>query len=356
VQVFAFCSNRFPKPLATLAFLLLMAFTTAARLSAAPVNYGFILAGQNAQPGYAEIQGPIVQVGGNTYGGIGKEVIVVLNFAGDTADVQPWSFAGAAGYEIRRGVASFIVYNSSDGTVLANGSFDASAGMYVSIDNVNGGIGLGSGAAWPATSPGFPGQPAYPYAHVFSAPASYDLKSNYTNISAGDQFTGALSCAGFPGPCAAPLALPLTDGRTFSISLPISNIENTVDVTVLPLVNFASFSAQTTVTAGNSFTVRGAFKLGRASNGINPVQEPVTFNINGYSASIPAGSFVGNSSGLYTFQGLVNGQPLNVQITGTGYQSYSFLATGTGSNLGGRPFSVNLTIGDNTGTASAPRD
>jgi hypothetical protein len=349
-------NGRFVTRFAALGLLLLTALAASTTLNAAPVTYGFILVGQNAQPGFSEIQGPIVQVAGNTYGGVGKEVIVVLNFAGDTADVQPWSFAGAAGYEIRRGVASFIVYNAPNGTVLANGSFDASAGMYVSIDNVNGGIGLGSGAVWPATASGFPGQPAYPFAHVFSASTAYDLKSTFSGIGSADQFQGALSCPGFPGSCAAPLALPLTDGTTFSMTLPSGNIENTVIATVLPLVNFAGFGAQTTLGTNDSFTVKGNFRLGRMSNGINPVQEPFTLTINGYTAALPAGSFESSSTGVYAFDGLVNGKSLYVQITSNGNLSYSFLATGTGSNLGGRPFSVGLTIGDNTGTATLPHD
>lgn len=348
--------NHSARRFAALGLLLLTAFAASAKLNAAPANYGFILVGQNAQPGFAEIQGPIVQIGSNTYGGIGKEVIVVLNFAGDTADVQPWSFAGAAGYEIRRGVASFIVYNASNGTVLANGSFDASAGMYVSIDNVNGGVGLGSQAVWPATAGGFPGQPAYPYAHVFSTPSAYDLKSTFSTIGFPDQFTGALSCTGFPGPCGAPTSLPLSDGEFFTMLLPTANIENTFIANVLPLVNFSNFGAQTTLGSGSSFTVKGNFKLGRMSNGINPAQEPVTLTVNGYIAAIQAGLFAENSQGLFVFGGLVNGNPLLVEITNNGNQSYSLLAQGTGNSLGSRPVSVTLTIGDNTGTATGSHE
>ena len=334
--------------------LLLLVFSLSAKLNAAPVTYSFTIVGRHAQPGIPEIIGPVVQLD-KTYGGSGKEIIVVLSFSGDTADVQPWSVSGATGYEIRRGTAAFVIYDSSSGGVLADGTFDPSAGIFISIDDVNGGIGFGSQAVWPTVTipgqPTFPGQPAYPFANALGSASTYDLKSTFTTEGAPSQFSGALSCVNFPGRCGNVLSLPLSNGQFFTLLLSGPNVENIFSASVLPLVNFSSFSAQTTL-GGGSFTVKGNFRLGDMSNGVNPVQEPVTLTVNSYVATIPAGLFAeGSSGGLFFFNGLVNGAPLFVEITKNGRMSYSIVAQGSAASVGATtPISVGLTIGDNTGT------
>ncbi|KAA6458617.1 hypothetical protein DYQ86_18845 [Acidobacteria bacterium AB60] len=342
-----------PKWIVGTAVALLVA-ASAAKASAAPVVYRFLAAGQNGAPGIPEVQGPVVTVGGTTYGSVGHEIITSLSFTGDTADVQPWSFAGTNGYEIRKGQAAFTLFDASTAAVLASGVFDPSAGMYVSIDDGNGGVGLGSMAAWGPDNPGFPGQVVYPLGKVLATPLSYDLKSVY---STAGQLTPALSCPNFPGPCAAPVQLPLTDGHYFAISLPNGNISNTFIADVQQTTPFAGFSALTTLGANESFTVKGRFTLNKMSNGINPSLEPVTLTVNGYTVYLPGGSFTQNTTGApYMYQGIADGNPLSVTITPLGNLSFSIVAQGSGEGVGSKPASVGLTVGGNTGTATASRD
>lgn len=328
--------------------LLLMLFALSAKLNAAPVRYTFTVAGQNAGSAGPEIQGPVIQWGTTTYGGIGKEIIVVFTFSGDTADVQPWSFSGAAGHEIRRGVAAVTIHDQSSGNILADGTFDPSAGMFISIDHVNGGVGFGSQTVWPVAGAGFPGQPAYPLGNVLTSSTTYDLQSS-TSITGG-----AISCVGFPGPCGAPTSISMSDGELFTMQLPTPNIKITFTAKVVPLVTFSHFSAHATAHVAGTFSLKGNFTLGHRSNGMNPVQEPFTLKISSYLATVPAGLFEETSSGsgssgaAFSFSGLIDGKPLSVTIKATGPLSYSITAHGTGSIAGSG--TVGLTIGYNTGT------
>jgi hypothetical protein len=342
---------KFPltKQLATVG-LLMMIFTLSAKLNAAPVLYSFTVAGQNAGPAVSEIQGPVIQLGSTTYGGVGKEIIVVFTFSGDTADVQPWSFAGTAGHEIRRGAAAVVISDQASGTILADGTFDPSAGIFVSIDDGNGGIGFGSQAVWPVTGTGFPGQPAYPLGNALGSSSTYDLTSSFSTTGS------ALSCEGFPGPCGASVSLPMSDGELFTMQLPTPNINTSFTANVVPLVTFSKFSAHTIAHSNGTFSLKGHFTLGHRSNGMNPVQEPFTLQINNYSATVPAGLFQETSSGsgssgaVFSFSGPINGSPLLVTIRANGHLSYSIAAHGSGSIHTTGGVSVGLTIGDNTGT------
>jgi hypothetical protein len=105
------------------------------RLHAVPVTYQLIVFRVNGTPTFPEIPGPVVQVGNNTYGAIGHEVKVTFTLQGDTSNVDAYSIPGASGYEIRMGTASVLVEDA--GNVVFQGTFDPSAGIFVSIDNTN---------------------------------------------------------------------------------------------------------------------------------------------------------------------------------------------------------------------------
>jgi hypothetical protein len=137
---------------------------------------------------------------------------IELFFEGDTSDVIPFKY-GVRGYVILVGTAAVVIHDSS-GKLLGVGTFLPKAGIFVSVDNVNGGVGFGSFGV-PPWDPSFPGQVAFPMAlQIDPAPDyQYDLKSAIS-VSGG-----AISCIGFPGrqpdsalPCLEGDLLPTTAG------------------------------------------------------------------------------------------------------------------------------------------------
>jgi hypothetical protein len=162
---------------------------------AAPVTYTFTATG------------PITgSLGGVPIGGAGQ--LLTFTFTGNTSNVVSFT-TPVPGNEILAGMGSVTATNLGTGTVVASGTFLSTDGIFVSIDNLNGGVGFGSAGALPG-SPGFPGNPAYPLGVPISSSdpnINYDLKSDVT-ISSSD----ALSCFGFPATCNAPPALATTGG------------------------------------------------------------------------------------------------------------------------------------------------
>jgi probable HAF family extracellular repeat protein len=126
-----------------------------------------------------------------------------------------------------------------------------------------------------------------------------------------------------------------------------------------PLTPFASLDASAVVAvppgAGNdTFVLNAAFTLGSTSNGIDPATEPVTLALAGATLTVPPGSFSHNP-GSYVYTGKLGGGRLVVTIRPAGAGSYRLTATGSGYDLPAArlPLSVQLTIGDDTGTTDA---
>jgi hypothetical protein len=188
-----------------LALALLCALASSA--GAVPITYTLVISGY----GGPTDKSPSGSLGSVTFGGLGgtpQAAVLEFTFAGDTADVIAFSVGSTSGYEILAGTASVEVFNAA-GDVLAQGTFLPSAGIYVSVDNTNQGIGFGSFGALPS-DPSFPGQPLYPYSIILNGTSdvgTYDLKGNDVI-----QSVNAASCINFPGFCAAPLALATTAG------------------------------------------------------------------------------------------------------------------------------------------------
>lgn len=125
-----------------------------------------------------------------------------------------------------------------------------------------------------------------------------------------------------------------------------------------PSVPFLAFGATLAIDVGgpppeDTFNVHSSFTLSStASNGINPVAEPVTLQVGTYTAIIPAGSFTKHKT--FSFEGVIGGVSLDALIKPTGTLRYEFNAKGQGASLTGtmNPVAVALTIGDDSGATS----
>ncbi len=171
---------------------------------------------------------PAGTLGNLAFGGTGPQaphpsVNLVFTFEGNTADVVAYHVAttkpavnDGEGFEIIAGSASITIVDATSGATLQSAQFLPGAGIFVSVDNGNRGIGFGCRGALPG-DPTFPNggvEVAYPYA-LFNAPVT-DLKSSYSYVTAD----WALSCAGFsgspgtrgPGTCNLPVSLGTTAG------------------------------------------------------------------------------------------------------------------------------------------------
>ncbi len=177
----------------------------------------------NHTPGW-----PQGTLGSLAFGGTSPHpnVNLVFVFEGNTADVVPFhvpascgsncpGFKDGDGFEIIAGTARVKVVDAASGDTLAEGTFIPAAGVFVSTDNGNHGLGFGCFGALPG-APTFPNngvEVAYPYALMGTQ--TTDLKTNFNTNS-----VTALSCQGFshspgtkgPGSCNLPSGLGTTAG------------------------------------------------------------------------------------------------------------------------------------------------
>jgi hypothetical protein len=123
----------------------------------------------------------------------------------------------------------------------------------------------------------------------------------------------------------------------------------------VPPVPFSAITAKLSISSYQPlFNITINFTLGANSNGINPLLETVTLQINNFSVAIPPGSFVEGPPGTFTFSGLINGVNVTASIVQTGPESYTFKAKGNPnlSKTKPNPATVTLTIGNDSGTTS----
>ena len=207
---------------------------------AVPIAYTFEVGNVGNIIGEGEFTGSLGSVpidGFNDY--------VIFTFIGDTTTINQFSFQGVHGYENLVGIG-FVTVTDLAGGVLASGTFPKSDKMFVSVDNVNGGLGFGSMAVPPPLPffpyrVDFPGDPVNPFGiAVDHNPLvldpnidTYDLTLTEANgqnaFFAGD----AVSCHGFPSKCDHPISLPTSAGL-LTLDVPEYN-------------DFATFSASQTV-------------------------------------------------------------------------------------------------------------
>jgi len=325
----------------TMLLITAAAFTTAAH--ATPITYTFVVADGLASGSLGTV----------TF----SNAVVAFTFEGDTANVYSYSIPATpfpvTGAEILMGTASVVVEDLA-GNVLAQGTFLPSAGIFVSVDNRNQGVGIGSFGVLPS-SPNFPdpSNPLYPYGLAYvPALATYDLKSN---ISTG--FGWTYSCAGFPAvACKTGVALATTSGDLI-LNPDGWSCCSTFTAELHPEIPFSTFDAALD-REGSRFRMKSSFTLGTDSNGINPVTDAVTLQIGTYSVTLPPGSFRQSlTGGYYSFNGILGSAKLNVVIAPKGSDRYLMQVQGSGADFTGttRPVSVQLTIGDDTGTTTATR-
>ena len=321
--------------------LLVSAWTFSLPVRAVPISYELDVTGLGAS---------------GTFNGTSfANAVLVLTFEGDTTTVLPFAVQGGngpvTGYLNLVGTATVTVIDAN-GTVVGQGTFLPSAGIFVSVDNTNGGIGFGSFGVLP-TDPNFPGHPAYPAGMLAvpkSAVAMYDLKSDFTLAGF------AIGCVGFPAPnCGDGIPLPTTSGNLVLNQEPAeAAIFSARTQAVTP---FARLSAEAQI-ATNQFELQGHFSLGAGSNGINPLSEAVTLQLDSYSVIIPPGSFRRSRRGGYEFEGKIADVRLSFFFKAQSPAAYRFEIEGAGEGVPQltNPLSVVLTIGDDSGTTTATAD
>ncbi len=304
--------------------------------------------------------------GGNATGSVGtlafSNAYVTLTFDGDTDDVFTFTVPGpngpVSGAEIRQGTATFTVFDFFH--VIAQGTFLPEAGIFVSVDQTNDGVGFGSHGV-PLGDPGFPGEPVYPYALLTSKDAvlSYDLNRSDT---LNDFFVPgfAISCLGFGATACETdptrLALPTSAGDLVLYNVNIASAQFLAHPHPAS-VDFSSFDASAEIRGGD-FQVEGRFELGPTSDGIDPLSEDVGLELGPYQVAIPAGSFRSTRAGGYKFAGNVGGADLEIKISPRGGNVFRLTAQGEGADLSGvaEPVSVKLTVGDDGGSTTASSD
>jgi hypothetical protein len=282
-------------------------------------------------------------VSGSLAGAPFSNADVTITFDGDTDDVIPFSVPGASGFELLRGSACVEAVSGGAPSFIAG--FRRSAHVYVSADNTNSGLGIGSAGVLPS-DPTFPGQPVYPVGMVSSFPgvSTYDLKSG------GFAALGiVLSCAGFPAACQSGLALPTGLGDLVIDNFTVPGgifLARTHDETP-----FASFRAEAEWSGPTAVTVEGSFTLGAASNGIDLVNDFTTVQIGCYQAF--TSGFTANPDGSFSTLVSESGGTFRMRVVPRAGGRYKFRIRADSPILLGNanPALTVVTIGDDAGRA-----
>jgi YVTN family beta-propeller protein len=231
-------------------------------------------------------------------------------------------------------------------------------------------VGAGNNPFWVAITP----DGKYAYVTNQSGPSNVWVIATATNTVVATIATGV-----GPNP-SSPQGIAITpdgkhayvaNGNSGTVSV-IDTATNTVESTMISVafpsgvaivpppvgVPFLAFSAQlqldvNTTPTKDAFALESSFTLSSTAPAINPLTQPVTFQVGTFAATIPPGSFK-QTGGLFTFAGVINGVSLQALITPTGTLRYAFAAAAEHPNLTGTtvPVSVTLTIGNDSGTKS----
>ena len=288
--------------------------------------------------------------GGGASGRLGgvsfTNAVLTFTMDADTSAVIPYTFGDVTGAELLQGVTTVTISQASGPTLTA--TFLPSAGVFVSLDRKNHGLGFGSFGV-PPTDPAFPSQVAYPAAlYVTSGDlTAYDLTGQ------GGFLGIVFSCWGFPVTCTPPAALPTTAG-----DLAVDGVGpyGTFLSTLPAIVPFSRFTVRGTSQGrpATSVALQGSFTLGGASNGFQPGLEWVTLGLGPYLFRIPYGSFQGTPGGGWTYTGRHDLVDLTVQLTPVSATAWTFTVSAAGSPVEGMTGAVpvQLTLGDDRGATT----
>jgi len=133
----------------------------------------------------------------------------------------------------------------------------------------------------------------------------------------------------------------------------VGNVEgakSAAEATTQVAPTFSAFSASLEISK-HGFDLSGKPSLAAASNGINPVTDPVTLQLGAFTIAVPPGSFRASKKGGWNFEGTIAGVKCEFQIRPLGAGTFGVSVEADGVNLTGltNPVTVSLTIGDNTG-------
>jgi YVTN family beta-propeller protein len=131
------------------------------------------------------------------------------------------------------------------------------------------------------------------------------------------------------------------------------------DIAIGPLPPSTQFSAFKVNTLTLSQQRRILFllstiTLGKSNNGINPLNETVTLKLGNATITVPANSFKRNRNGQFSFVGQIDNGWIEMLITPSANNSYSFQTAAYGVDVSGvsNPVSVEVTLGNDSGKTS----
>ena len=150
-----------------------------------------------------------------------------------------------------------------------------------------------------------------------------------------------------------------TDTNTVVATVPVGRTPSIVGIVPPPPgVPFLAFSATALdIDFGGSpiFNLHSQFTLSSTAPAINPVTQPVSFQVGTYSTTIPSGSFAKQLDGSFLFEGVIDGVSLTVHIRPTATLQYTFHAkatTGASLTKTTNPVYVTLIIGGDSGATA----
>jgi DNA-binding beta-propeller fold protein YncE len=127
---------------------------------------------------------------------------------------------------------------------------------------------------------------------------------------------------------------------------------------ILPVATtpFAKYTPQLLVAPKlNAYSMAASFTLGTSSQPLSPTTQTLTLTIGTLTVTVPAGAIVQPSPklGLYTYDGVINGEKFGLVLTGQKNGPWGIVAVGSHAFTSSTaPLPVNLTIGTSSGTAT----
>ena len=327
---------------------------------------------------YDSAHNRLILFGGNEACGVDNDIWVLTNANGLEAATPTWIPLTPSGVQpaARGEIGSGGVYDAGDNMLIIFGGKGAAADfndVWV-LSNANG---LGGAPVWTQQSP-VAGPPPARHAHT----VTYDSMDNALLVIGGVDFTetqflgdiwwlwnanglatSTQNWAQLTSSGAGPLPRAghgavyhhQTDRRAAIFAgVTCTPCAGLTDVWVFSGVDFVLFdplSADVHINQNSrSFNVKGHFSLA-SGRSIDPLTQPVTFQLGGFATTIPAGSFTLANNGSYRFAGTISGVPLDVTIQ-PHQGGYDLWFDGAGvSNLPtANPVTVSLTIGLDTGS------